>query len=69
MQIFRSPHLTRWLCVSLIGLHLNLLSHSAWADAVTDSAAQAQQLGRQVLQAFLRGGLWQPVELQSSLPP
>jgi conjugal transfer mating pair stabilization protein TraN len=52
MQIFRSPHLTRWLCVSLIGLHLNLLSHSAWADAVTDSAAQAQQLGRQVLQAF-----------------
>ncbi|SEJ12067.1 conjugal transfer mating pair stabilization protein TraN [Azotobacter beijerinckii] len=52
MQTLRSPRLARWLCVGLIGLHLNLLSHSAWADAVSDSAAQAQQLGRQVLQAF-----------------
>lgn len=52
MKLLRSHRIIRLVGIPLIGLHLNFSMSLAWADAVTNSAAQAQALGKQVLEAF-----------------
>lgn len=52
MPSVRSPLLRKSLALILTGLQFNMLAMTAWADAVTDSAGQGQQLGREIFSGF-----------------
>lgn len=52
MPSVRSHFIRRALALSLIALQLNMLAMTAWADGVAESAAQAQQLGRDIVSGF-----------------
>lgn len=52
MLIFRNACFMRIATVMVTALQLNMVAMGAWANSVRDSAAAAQQLGREVMDGF-----------------
>ncbi|MEG2567489.1 MAG: hypothetical protein RSA84_14915, partial [Acinetobacter sp.] len=52
MSFLRNSKFVTAVCVPLIGLTLNTLAFNAWADGVTNSAAEANQFGNQFLESY-----------------
>lgn len=58
--------LIRMVNVTVLGLYLNSMTFTAWADAVTAGSSEGQSVGQQVLQAFDGGDA--SVTLQDLFP-
>src|SRR3546814_17819808 len=69
MRSMRQPlktTLRRLVNVTVIGLYLNSMTFTAWADAVTAGSAAGQSVGQQALQVFDGGDA--SVTLQDLFP-